>query len=134
MAQMTTRLILCLALVASLTGCVIGGGRCLFLEPVNATLTGKIRFRDFPTGSGVDNVPVLALDRTAHVYAPAESHSCMPVNDIQLVGWSEFPPDIVEGAHITVHGSLFEAAAAHQYTHFLMNVVTVAPVGGPGQK
>ena len=130
---MVIRHILCLALAASLAGCVIGGGRCLFLEPVKATLTGKIHFRDFPTAGGIDNVPVLAVDQTAHVYAPAESHSCSPVNDIQLVGWSEFPPDIVEGAHITVHGSLFEAAAAHQYTHFLMNVATVVPVGAPGQ-
>jgi hypothetical protein len=128
------RQIPCLALlVASLSGCVIGGGRCLFLEPINATLTGRIHFRDFPTAGGIDNVPVLAVDQTAHVYAPAESHSCMPVNDIQLVGWSEFPPDIIEGAHITVHGTLFEAAAAHQYTHFLMNVVTVVPVGAAGQ-
>jgi hypothetical protein len=102
----------------------------LFLEPINATLSGKIHFRDYPAGGGVDNVPVLALDQTAHVYAPAESQSCMPVNDIQLVGWSEFPPDIIEGAHITVHGTLFEAAASHQYTRFLMNVTTVAPVGG----
>ena len=130
---MAIRPIICLALAASLAGCVIGGGRCLFLEPVKATLTGKIHFRDFPTAGGIDNVPVLAVDQTAHVYAPAESHSCIPVNDIQLVGWSEFPPDIVEGAHITVHGSLFEAAAAHQYTHFLMNVATVVPVGAPGQ-
>lgn len=130
---MVIRHMLCLALAASLAGCVIGGGRCLFLEPVNATLTGKIHFRDFPTAGGIDNVPVLAVDQTAHVYAPAESHSCMPVNDIQLVGWSQFPPDIVEGAHIRVHGSLFEAAAAHQYTHFLMNVATVVPVGAPGQ-
>lgn len=130
---MVIRHILCLALAVSLAGCVIGGGRCLFLEPVNATLTGKIHFRDFPTAGGIDNVPVLAVDQTAHVYAPAESHSCSPVNDIQLVGWSEFPPDIVEGAHITVHGSLFEAAAAHQYTHFLMNVSAVVPVGAAGQ-
>jgi hypothetical protein len=123
-----------LALCASLAGCVIGGGRCLFLEPINATLAGTIHFRDYPAGGGVDNVPVLALDRTAHVYAPAESQSCMPVNDIQLVGWSEFPPEIVEGAHISVHGSLFEAAAAHQYTRFLMNVDTVAPVSGAGHR
>jgi hypothetical protein len=125
--------IFCLALTAMLAGCVIGGGRCLFLEPINATLSGKIHFRDYPAGGGVDNVPVLDLNQTAHVYAPAESQSCMPVNDIQLVGWSEFPPDIIEGAYVTVHGTLFEAAAPHQYTRFLMNVVSVAPVGGLNQ-
>ncbi|MFI4890285.1 MAG: hypothetical protein ACHQIL_07115 [Steroidobacterales bacterium] len=120
-----------LVLCASLAGCVIGDGRCLFLEPIQVSLAGKIHFRDFPAGGGVDNVPVLALDKTAHVYAPAESQSCIPVNDVQLVGWSEFPPDIVEGAHIFVHGSLFGKAAAHQYTRFLMNVSTVEPVRTP---
>jgi hypothetical protein len=129
---MMTRLMPGIALLVSLGGCVIGDGRCLFLQPIKATLTGKIHFRDYAAGSGVDNVPVLALDRTAHIYAPAESHSCIPVNDLQLVGWSEFPPDIIEGAHITVHGSLFGAATSHQYTRFLMNVATVSPVGGPG--
>jgi hypothetical protein len=122
---MKIRYALCLALCASLAGCVIGDGRCLFLEPMKASLTGAIHFRDYPAGGGVDNVPILALDRTAHVYAPAESQSCLPVNDIQLVGWSEFPPDIIEGAHVRVQGSLFGTAAAHQYTRFLMNVATV---------
>jgi len=130
---MMTRLVVALALVVSLGGCVIGGGRCLLLQPIKATLTGKIHFRDYASGGGVDNVPVLALDRTAHIYAPAETHSCIPVNDIQLVGWSEFPPDIIEGAHISVHGSLFGAAAPHQYTRFLLDVVTVVPVGIPGK-
>jgi hypothetical protein len=130
---MNIRHVLCLALAASLAGCVIGDGRCQFLEPIKVKLSGRIHFRDYAAGSGVDNVPVLALDQTAHVYAPAESQSCMPVNDIQLVGWSEFPPDIIEGAHITVHGTLFEAAASHQYTRFLMNVSTVEPVGGHGK-
>ena len=130
---MMTRLALGLALLVPLTGCVIGDGRCLFLQPIKATLVGKIHFRDYAAGSGVDNVPVLALDRTAHVYAPAESRNCIPVNDLQLVGWAEFPPDIIEGAHISVRGSLFAAATSHQYTRFLMDVATVTPVGGPGQ-
>ena len=130
---MNTRPGTLIALCLPLAGCVIGDGRCQFLEPLKTSLTGTIHFHDYPSGSGVDNVPLLALDRTSHVYAPAESHSCVPVNDIQLVGWSEFPPDIVEGAHITVRGSLFAAAAAHQHTHFLMNVATVTPVRVPGR-
>ena len=76
-------------------------------------------------------MPVLSLDHTAHIYAPAESQSCQPVNDIQLVGWAEFPPDIIEGAQIKVHGSLFAAAASHQHTRFLMNVSTVTPLHMP---
>lgn len=128
---MMIRLAMAATLALVLGGCVIGEGRCRLLEPVSTTLVGRIHFRDYPSGGGVDNVPVLALDRTAHVYAPAESQSCLAVNDLQLVGWSEFPPDIVEGAHISVRGSLFSAAASHQHTHFLMNVDTVTPVRDP---
>ena len=117
---------ICVAL--ALSGCVLGQGPCRLLEPVSNTLSGTIHFRDYPSGGGVDNVPVLALDHTANVYSPAESHNCMPVNDIQLVGWSEFPPDITEGAHIRVRGSLFAAASSHQHTRFLMNVATVTPL------
>jgi hypothetical protein len=112
----------------TLSGCVIGQGPCRLLEPISTTLSGTIHFRDYPSGGGVDNVPVLALDNTANVYSPAESQTCMPVNDIQLVGWSEFPPDIIEGARIRVHGSLFAAASSHQHTRFLMNVATVTPL------
>jgi len=119
---------ICLILSLCLSGCVLGEGPCRLLEPITTTVSGTIHFRDYPSGGGVDNVPILALDRTAHIYAPAESQSCQPVNDIQLVGWSEFPPDIIEGARIRVHGSLFAAAATHQHTHFLMNVATVTPL------
>lgn len=121
----------CIALSAVLAGCVVGGERCLFLEPVKVSLTGKIHFHDYPSGEGVDHVPVLALDRTAHVYAPAVSYSCLPVNDVQLVGWSEMPPDIVENAHVTVDGSLAEAATPHQHTRFLVNVGTIVSVTAP---
>src|ERR1700690_3006971 len=51
---MKIRYALCLALCASLAGCVIGDGRCLFLEPMKASLTGTIHFRDYPAGGGVD--------------------------------------------------------------------------------
>ncbi len=120
--------VLGICVVLCLSGCVLGEGPCRLLEPVATTLSGTIHFRDYPAGGGVDNVPVLALDHTANVYSPAQSLNCMPVNDIQLVGWSEFPPDIIEGAHIRVHGSLFAAASPHQHTPFLMNVATVTPL------
>ena len=116
----------------ALSGCV-AGRRCLFIEPLKSTLTGRLHFRDFSAPDGIDHVPVLGLDQTAYVYAPAHSHSCLPVNDVQLVGWSEFPPDLAENAHIVVNGSLFEAASAHQHTGFLMNVNTIVPVGGIGR-
>ena len=125
---MNIRHVLCLALTVSLAGCVIGGGRCLFLEPINATLSGKIHFRDYPAPDGLDNVPVLSLDRTAYIYAPAQSHHCLAANDLQLVGVAEFPPNVIENSHVTVDGVLFQAGSGRQHTPFLMNVTTILPI------
>jgi len=113
--------------LVALAGCVHGRG-CLLLQPLKHTLTGRIHFRSFPAPDGVDNVPVLALDRTAYVYAPAHSYQCMSVTDVQLVGVSEFPENIVENSHVSAQGSLFEATSGHQYTRFLMNVRTLLPL------
>jgi hypothetical protein len=114
------------ALVA-LSGCVHGSG-CLFLQPIKHTLTGRIHFRSFPAPDGMDTVPVLVLDRTAYVYSPAHSYQCMSATDVQLVGVSEFPENIIENSHVTVQGSLFESTSAHQYTRFLMNVTMLLPI------
>jgi hypothetical protein len=116
-----------LGVLIALAGCVHGYG-CLFLQPVKHTLTGRIHFRSFPAPDGMDNVPILVLDRTAYVYSPAHSYQCMSATDVQLVGVSEFPENIIEGSHVTVHGSLFEATSAHQYTRFLVNVLTLLPL------
>ncbi|HWJ37005.1 MAG TPA: hypothetical protein VNR70_17190 [Steroidobacteraceae bacterium] len=114
------------ALVA-LSGCVHGRG-CLLLQPVKHTLTGRIHFRSFPANDGIDNVPVLILDSTAYVYSPAHSYQCMSATDVQLVGVSEFPENIIENSHVSVHGSLFEATSAHEYTRFLINVASLLPL------
>jgi hypothetical protein len=119
--------ILC-ALSAGLPGCVVGYGPCLFQQPVKISLTGHVHFRDYPSGEGIDNVPVLALDRTAYVYAPAQSHFCMPANDVQLVGVSEFPQNVIENSHVSVDGVLFQAASGRQHTPFLINVTTILPI------
>jgi hypothetical protein len=111
-----------------LSGCVFGYGPCLFQQPVKNTLTGHVHFRDYPAPDGMDNVPVLALDRTAYVYAPAESHLCLPANDVQLVGVAEFPRDVIENSHVTAEGTLFQAASPRQHTEFLMNVRTILPI------
>jgi hypothetical protein len=111
-----------------LSGCVLGYGPCLFQQPVKNTLTGHVHFRDYPAPDGMDNVPVLALDRTAYVYAPAESHLCLPANDVQLVGVAEFPRDVIENSHVTAEGTMFQAASPHQHTEFLMNVRTILPI------
>jgi hypothetical protein len=111
-----------------LSGCVIGYGPCLLQQPVKNTLTGRVHFRDYPSADGIDNVPVLALDRTAYIYAPAESHHCLSANDVQLVGIAEFPQNVIENTHVNVDGRLFQAASDHQHTAFLMNVTTILPI------
>jgi hypothetical protein len=110
----------------ALGGCVHGTA-CLFEQPIRHTLEGRIHFRSFPAADGVDNVPILVPDKTVYVYAPFHNYQCLPATDIQLVGVSEFPEDVIEGSRVTVTGSLFETTSAHQYTPFLMNVITLLP-------
>ena len=117
-----------LGAVCALTGCVHGYG-CLLEEPIKHTLTGRIHFRAFPAADGIDHVPILVLDRTAYVYAPAHSYQCLAATDVQLVGISEFPETVIEDSHVSVEGTLFEATAAHEYTRFLVNVTTLLPLG-----
>jgi hypothetical protein len=115
-----------------LSGCVVGYGPCLLQQPVKNNLTGHVHFRDYPTDDGIDNVPVLALDRTAYIYAPAESHHCLPANDVQLVGVAEFPPNVIENSHVSVDGKLFQAGSGRQHTPFVMNVTTILPIPTKG--
>jgi hypothetical protein len=111
-----------------LSGCVFGYGPCLFQQPIKNTLTGHVHFRDYPAPDGLDNVPVLSLDRTAYIYAPAQSHICLSANDVQLVGVAEFPPNVIENSHVTVDGVLFQAGSGRQHTPFLLNVTTILPI------
>lgn len=110
-----------------LGGCVHGYG-CLFLQPIKHTLTGRVHFRSFPAADGMDNVPVLVLDRTAYVYSPAHSYQCLSATDVQLVGVAEFPENVIENSRVSVQGTLFESTSAHQYTRFLVNVITLLPL------
>jgi hypothetical protein len=114
-----------------LSGCVFGYGPCLFQQPVKNTLTGRVHFRDYPSPGGIDNVPVLALDRTAYLYAPAESLHCLPANDVQLVGVTEFPRNVIENSHVSVNGVLFQAGSGRQHTPFVMRVNTISPLNTP---
>jgi hypothetical protein len=116
------------AFCIALSGCVVGGGPCLFQEPFKHSFQGRVRIQEFPAGDGIDHVPVLTLDRTAYIYAPANSRFCMPANELQLVGWSELPPDISADTHVAVTGSLFQAATMHQHTAFLVNVRNILPL------
>jgi hypothetical protein len=113
-----------------LCGCVLGYGPCLLQQPVKNTLTGHVHFREYPTPEGMDNVPVLALDHTAYVYAPAQSIHCLPANDVQLIGIAEFPQNVIENSHVNVDGTLFQAGSGRQHTPFLMNVNTILPLNG----
>lgn len=123
-------LLFCLLSAALLSGCVVGYGPCLFLKPIKNTVTGRVHFRDYPGPDGVDNVPILSLDDTAYVYSPAQSTHCIAAHDVQLVGLSEFPPDIIENTRVTVQGALFAATSAHQHTPLLIDVRSVLPIKG----
>jgi hypothetical protein len=127
--KISALIVICSCIV--LSGCVLGSGACLFQQPFKHRLVGTIHFRSYPAGDGIDHVPVLSLDQTAYIYAPAMSHLCLPANDLQLVGWSEFPPDIAENTRIEVEGSVFQAASMHQHTPFLMTVRNILPVSHP---
>lgn len=109
------------------TGCVHGYGGCLFMQPVKHTLGGRIQFRPYATPEGMDNVPVLVLDETAYLYSPAQSLMCQSADELQLVGVSEFPQNVVENSHVSVQGRLFSATSTHDHTRFLMNVITLLP-------
>ena len=59
------------ALIAcwALSGCVLGYGPCLFLQPVKHDFVGVVHFHDYPEADGIDNVPIVTLDTTAYTYA-----------------------------------------------------------------
>jgi len=117
-----------LVAVTALTGCVHGNG-CLLTQPVKHTLNGRIHFRSFPSRDGIDNVPILVLDSTAYVYAPAHAFQCIAATELQLVGVAEFPENVIEDSHVSVNGRLFESTTDHQHTRFIMSVITLLPIG-----
>lgn len=124
---MKIRTLACAGLCAALSGCVLGYGHCLFLDPVRTSLTGTLHFRSYPAGGGTDRVAVLAFDRTAYVYAPAESRQCVAANDAELTGWSEYPPELKENTRVTVEGALIPAVSARQHTRFVIKIRDIEP-------
>ena len=121
------RLVFGLGMCAVLSGCVIGSGPCLWLQ-VRHDFKGRVHFREFPRSDGVDTVPILILDKTTYMYAPPQSFQCLPANDVQLVGMTEFPNSIGEGTHVIVDGKVLEGVAAGQYTRFVIDVISILPI------
>jgi hypothetical protein len=121
------RLIAALSLCAALSGCVIGSGPCLWLQ-VRHDFSGRVHFREFPGANGIDFVPILVLDKTQYMYAPPQSLHCLPANDVQLVGMTEFPSRIGENTHVIVDGKMLEGVAAGQHTRFVISVIGILPV------
>jgi hypothetical protein len=120
------RLVTAVGLCMVLSGCVIGSGPCLWLQ-VRHDFVGRVHFREFPRSDGVDTVPILILDKTQYMYAPPQSLHCLPANDLQLVGMTEFPDRIDEGSHVVVEGKVLEGVANGQYTHFVIQVDSILP-------
>lgn len=129
--RMRTWPLLASCLCLGLSGCVSGYGGCLFVAPVKHTLNGSVHFKTYPGRDGVDNVPVLALDKMAYIYSPAQSFSCIATDELQLEGVSEFPRNVVEGSHVSVTGKVTAAVSSSQHTRFVMDVITLLPVGAP---
>lgn len=119
---MSIRPVAFLVVCAALSGCVLGYGHCLFLSPMRVSLTGTMHFRTYKVGDEIDRVAVLTSDRSEYIYAPAQSHLCMMAEDFQLVGWDEYPADLVDGTRIAVRGSLIQSATPHQHTRFLLRI------------
>lgn len=122
------RLAVGVGICIALSGCVIGSGPCLWLQ-VRHDFTGHVHFREFPRSDGVDTAPILILDKTLYVYAPPQSFQCLPANDVQLVGVTEFPDRIGEGTHVIVDGKILEGVASGHYTGFVINVISILPIG-----
>lgn len=127
---MNLRPLLSLGLCISLSGCVIGSGPCLWLQ-FKHDFTGRVHFREFPQKDGVDTVPILILDKTQYMYAPAMSFHCLSANDVQLVGVTEFPDSIGENTHVIVNGQVLEGVAHGQYTRFVIQVNSILPLDRP---
>ena len=108
-------------------GCVHGYGGVSVHAPVKHTLTGRVHFRTFPTGEGVDNVPVLVLDRDGlPVLAGGELY--VPVGRRAAAGRRlRVPAERRRELARERPGKLFSAASAHDHTRFLMNVITLLP-------
>jgi hypothetical protein len=121
------RLVIGFGMCVVISGCVIGSGPCLWLQ-VRHDFKGHVHFREFPNSNGVDTVPILILDKTQYMYAPPQSFQCLPANDVQLVGVTEFPNSIGEGTHVIVDGKVLEGVAAGQYTRFVISVISILPV------
>ncbi len=120
-----------LGICLAIGGCVHGYGGCLFVQPVKHTLSGRVHFHTYPAADGLDNVPILVLDHTAYVYSPAQSFLCLPADELQLTGISEFPQNIVENSHVSVHGTLSAAVSSREHTRFVMDVITLLPDRSP---
>lgn len=122
------RALVSIGMCIALSGCVIGSGPCLWLQ-VRHDFTGRVHFREFPRSDGVDTVPILILDKTQYMYAPPQSFQCLAANDVQLIGMTEFPDSIGEDTHVVVDGKVLEGVALGQHTRFVINVVSILPVG-----
>jgi hypothetical protein len=117
----------CLGLVsaAALQGCVLGYGGCKLTDPVKTSLTGHVHFRDYRDETTFDRAPILVLDRTEYIYAPAAGKQCQSAMEMQLLPLTDLPDNIAEGAHVRVQGSIVQANQRGQRTRYVFNMATV---------
>lgn len=118
-------LILLLLGTAGLQGCVLGYGHCKLTDPVTTSLVGHVHFRDYRDETTFDRAPILTLDRTEYIYAPALGKQCASAGEMQLMPLADLPDNIAEGAHVRVRGTIVQANQRGQHTRFVFNVATV---------
>ena len=121
------RLMAGIGLCVVLSGCVIGSGPAFGCRS-STTLRDTCISANFRAADGVDNVPILILDKTQYIYAPPQSFRCLPANDLQLIGVTELPSRIDEGSRVIVDGKVLEGVAQDQHTRFVIDVVSILPL------
>lgn len=110
----------------ALSGCVLGYGRCKWLDPVKSSLTGKMQFRPSEAGTNLlGSTPVLMLDSPAYIYAPGLNTRCQYASEMQLIPAVELPTEIVDGAHVIVRGGITASSRREHVTRFVLNVRTL---------
>ncbi len=104
---------------------MIGHGRCLFLAPLKSHVSGTLHFRSYGGAEAVEHVPVLTLDRTQYVYAPALSRQCQSASELQLLPSVDLPESLGERSHVRVNGAVEVAVEEHQRTRFVFRVDSI---------
>jgi len=100
---------------------------CLFQQPVKNTCDRGVFIFGLSGRQWRGQCARVGARSDCLYIAPAQSHHCLPANDVQLVAVSEFRKRD-RNSHVSVDGVLFQAGSGRQHTPFVMNVTTILPI------